>query len=352
MAAAEKFGGSTAASEGRITAMPFEHVRARDRSLVQQATEFMNAALVVDDPAEPLRLPELVSLKLAYGGDLEPPDYWLYTPEGAPAPVGVLSMYAPQRDNRHLVMGGVVVHPQHRRRGHGSAMVAELVRRTAALGRTTIWSDCAEDDSGTAAFLKLHDFSYASHEARRYQRLAELDHTEIRRRAEEARKTTADYEIVRIQTPTDPEVLAELIEVTAAINDAPMGDLDFEHERFDLKRLQDSEFSAQVKGLRLYRVSARHRRTGAVSGHTVLGVQPRQPTWGLQGDTAVHRDHRGHRLGLLLKIDMMAWMAEAEPQLEVVETWNHADNSYMINVNEAIGYRLSRVFDDYQRVLP
>ncbi len=339
------------ATDGRIIAMLFEQVRPSDRALVQRVTDIMNAALAVDDPAEPPRLPELVSLKLAYGGDLEPPDHWLYTPEDASAPVGVLSMYAQQRDNRHLVMGGVVVHPHHRRCGHGSAMVEELVRHTAALDRTTIWSDCGEDDPGAAAFLKLQDFSYASHEARRYQRLAEVDHSQIRRRGEEAQKAAADYDLVRTRVPTDPEVLAELVEVTAAINDAPMGDLNFEHEKFDLQRLQDSEFSAQVKGLRLYRVFARHRRTGAVGGHTVLGVQPRRPAWGMQGDTAVHRDHRGHRLGLLLKIDMMAWMADTEPQLEVVETWNNADNSYMVNVNEAIGYRLSRVFDDYQRVL-
>ena len=60
----------------------------------------------------------------------------------------------------------------------------------------------------------------------------------------------------------------------------------------------------------------------------------------LQGDTAVARAHRGHRLGLLLKIDMMHWLAEAEPQFEVVETWNNADNGFMISVNESIGYRL------------
>ena len=60
------------------------------------------------------------------------------------------------------------------------------------------------------------------------------------------------------------------------------------------------------------------------------------------------RAHRGHRLGLLLKIDMMRWLAEAEPQVEVIETWNNVDNDFMINVNEALGYRLSRVFATYE----
>jgi hypothetical protein len=49
---------------------------------------------------------------------------------------------------------------------------------------------------------------------------------------------------------------------------------------------------------------------------------------------------------------MMRWLAESEPGVEVIETWNNADNNYMISVNEAIGYRLSRVFAMFERTLP
>ena len=50
-------------------------------------------------------------------------------------------------------------------------------------------------------------------------------------------------------------------------------------------------------------------------------------------------------MGLLLKIDMMRWLAETEPQVEVLETWNNADNRFMIGVNELLGYA-SRVLAD------
>jgi RimJ/RimL family protein N-acetyltransferase len=50
----------------------------------------------------------------------------------------------------------------------------------------------------------------------------------------------------------------------------------------------------------------------------------------------------------LLKIDMMRWLADVEPQLKIIETWNNVDNSFMINVNEALGYRLSRIFNTYE----
>jgi RimJ/RimL family protein N-acetyltransferase len=97
-----------------------------------------------------------------------------------------------------------------------------------------------------------------------------------------------------------------------------------------------------------YRVIARHRTTGEVGGHTMMIIHPLQSHIGMQADTAVARHHRGHRLGLLLKIDMMRWLAHAEPQLTIIETWNNVDNELMIKVNEALGYRLSRVFTTYE----
>ena len=102
------------------------------------------------------------------------------------------------------------------------------------------------------------------------------------------------------------------------------------------------------RGERAYRVIARHRQTGEVGGHTIVATHPLRPEIAGQGDTAVARQHRGHRLGLLLKIDMMRWLAEAEPQLKIIQTWNNVDNRFMINVNEALGYRLSRIFNMYE----
>ena len=52
------------------------------------------------------------------------------------------------------------------------------------------------------------------------------------------------------------------------------------------------------------------------------------------------REHRGHRLGLLLKAEMMRWLAEAEPQIATIDTDNAESNRHMIAVNERLGYRV------------
>ncbi len=67
-------------------------------------------------------------------------------------------------------------------------------------------------------------------------------------------------------------------------------------------------------------------------------VDPADPGWGHQLITAVTRKHRGHRLGLIVKIAMLDLLATAEPQLERIVTWNAQANEHMIAVNEALGY--------------
>lgn len=329
-------------------AMRLVEVDPHDLATVAASVDLLNAAQRVDDPDEDPGLPALAARWLEFGWDLDPETRYLYVaPDGEP--VAVLEVDLPRRDNLHLIWGSVVVHPDHRRQGHGTALVAELVRRATEAGRTTIWLGTAEDDDGSRAFLEAQGFHYASHDARRKQILAEVDTAAVDALHAEAVEAAADYVIERLEPPYTDELLEQLVEVTAAINDAPMGDLTFEDEVFDVARLQDIEKAREGRGDRIHRLAARHRETGVIGGHTVVVVNPLRPHHAGQGDTAVHRDHRGHRLGLLLKIEMMRWLARAEPQVTEITTWNHADNRFMIDVNEAIGYRLSRVFAMYER---
>ena len=329
----------------------FVRVEPADREAVTAAVELLNAAQAVDDPDAWPDVPELAARWLEFGWDLHPDERYLYYPDGSDSPVGVLDVDLPVRDNLHLVWSALTVHPEHRRQGHGSAMMAELLRRTEEAGRTTVWLGGIENEPASKAFLEKFGFHYASHDARRRQVVADVDQAAVGVLLDKARTAASDYVLERYLPPIADEVLSDLIEVTEAINDAPMGDLTYEDEKFDLQRLQDIETARSGRGDRVYRMAARHRETGQLGGHTLVVVNPLRARLASQGDTAVHRDHRGHRLGLLLKVEMMRWLAEAEPQIEVIETWNNADNSFMINVNEAIGYRLSQVFAVYERNL-
>ena len=59
---------------------------------------------------------------------------------------------------------------------------------------------------------------------------------------------------------------------------------------------------------------ARHDASGELAALSEVIVEPADPGWGHQAITAVTRKHRGHRLGLLVKVAMMDWLATAEPR--------------------------------------
>ncbi len=336
---------------GQSGQMPFVRVDPDRADQVGALAELLEAARRVDDPDAIADTVPDVEDRLRYGWDLQPHVVDLYLPEGSEQPVGVLDSDLPTRDNRHLAAVELTVHPAHRRQGHGSALFAETVRRTRAAGRTTLWLGGAEDDAGAQAFLARHGLVRASADARRRQVLAEVDATEVKHLMAQAVSAAAGYRLERMSAPLADDVLGELLEVSAAINDAPMGGLTFEDEVFDLQRLRDFEQAQQKSGNLVYRVVARHEQTGAVGGHTLVIFSPRHPTFAWQGDTAVARAHRGRRLGMLLKTAMMRWVAEVQPQVEAIETWNNVDNRFMIDVNEALGYRLNRVFTTHELVL-
>ncbi len=310
--------------------------------------EVRNAAESADAP---WTHPETVASAggyLRYGWDLESPVPFVGRVDGVPVVAG--SYATSEYDNTHLAWLGVRVHPGHRRRGHGSAMLTFLLDHARTHQKTSAGMDAWEGD-GPAAFAARHGFTPRLVSVNRRQFLAELDWSALDAAYDAARPRAADYEFVRVQGRSPDEALAEMAELTAAINDAPLDDLDFEDEVFSPERIRNYETAQEGRRIRIYRVVARHRGTGELAGHTIVGAETDRPGIADQHDTAVARSHRGHRLGLLLKIEMLRWLREAEPELRTIDTWNAGSNDHMISVNEILGYRVMGREVAYQRSL-
>jgi GNAT superfamily N-acetyltransferase len=299
--------------------------------------EILNAASAVDAPWEHPWLEHRFETFVRKGWDGEPPKPYLATVVGRP--VGTSMMYLSERDNQHLAWVWLVVDPAHRQQGYGSRMFDFLVEEARAAGRTSVGTDGWESER-TLGFAAKHGLARKSQAIMRRQHLLDLPADLLQKLHDEAATAAADYEVVRIVGRTPPEMVDGMVELVAAINDAPTDDLDIEDEVFSAERLAAYEESSLARGNRMYRVVARHRTTGDLAGHTVLVVEQERPTIADQHDTAVARAHRGHRLGMLLKSAMLLWMAEVEPQIETVDTWNTESNDHMIEVNERLGYRV------------
>jgi RimJ/RimL family protein N-acetyltransferase len=316
---------------------------------VAGAVALLEAARLADRPDRAGTTASQYAAQLRFGYDGDRPAVAL-TRDPAGRVTGLLEVWCPHRDNQHLASVHVRVDPLVRRHGLGRALFAAGTDRARAAARRLLLSSSPEGSAGIG-FLKAMGLDPVYEEVIRRLDVPTVDWPRLEREYAEATARAGGYELLRVPAPLPAELLDRVATMTAAINDAPTGGLDIEDEVFDPDRIRAYEHAQQAGGRRLYRVIARERTTGTLAGHTVAAVEQERPWWAWQHDTSVVAAHRGHRLGLLLKIEMLRWLLEREPQVRFMDTGNAADNKHMIAVNEALGYQVVSRVIEHQRHL-
>ena len=320
----------------QLTWLDREHLDDHD---IAGAVALFEASRLVDSPHQ-LVPPTVFSYRtyLQHGWDGDPPQAALARDDKGRV-VGVLQVSFPRWDNTHLGGVNVTVDPLARRQGIGRRLFEAGTERVRAEGRRLVLTDCWADSPGVK-FAEAMGLERASVGVQRRQDLRALDWPRLDAEYAAAESRAGDYELVRVAGATPDEMLEDVAAMTAAINDAPIDDLDIEDEVFTPERIRAFEAARAAAKDRTYRIIARHRETGVLGGHTMVGVDGEHPAYAGQYDTSVLRAHRGHRLGRLLKIAMLQWLADEEPQLRMLDTWNAASNAHMIEVNEVLGYQV------------
>ena len=313
------------------------------------AVAVLESARLGDCPHELPRTVAAYAADLHHGWDGEPSRAAVTHDEHGRV-VGVLEVHLPRRDNLHMGYVEPTVDPLVRRQGLGRELFEAGVAVLRKEGRTLVLAECF-DSPRSAGFAKALGLDQAIDSVKRTQDVRCIDQARLDREFAAAGKAAADYELVRLPSRTPDELMPAVVTMITAINDAPTDDLDVEDEVFSAERVRAFQTAQEARGRRIYQLAARHRTTGVLAGHTVTGVESDQPFYGSQFDTSVLGEHRGHRLGLLLKIAMLRWLAETEPQLRMLETWNAASNEHMIAVNEILGYEVVATATGYQRHL-
>lgn len=308
-----------------------------DTLQMQALADLLEACRQVDAPFERPKRTEVLSGELKYGWDLEPAQTYVGYEEDEPVAEG--SIQVSEWDNRDVAWLNVHVHPRRRGRGIGWELMSFLEARALELGRTSLGTDAWEGSPGAQFVLDRH-YDKKSQAILRRQDLTALDLREVRRLQEEAMAHAEGYELLRLQGAIPDDLLDDYCRMAASINDAPLDDLELEDESYDPRRMRDHERALAARRNDVYRVVARHRDSGELGGHTAMIVDRHDPEVGFQEDTTVVPAHRGRRLGLALKADMILWLAEVEPQVRSVDTWNAESNRHMIGINEMLGYRV------------
>jgi GNAT superfamily N-acetyltransferase len=125
---------------------------------------------------------------------------------------------------------------------------------------------------------------------------------------------------------------------TRMSTDAPSGGLDEEENVWTVERWLEAEAEARESPRTTLYAAVEHVESGHLAGYTELSVPPAPDRPADQGDTIVLREHRGHRLGMLLKIANIVHLEERHPGHPAIVTFNAEENRHMLDVNEAVGF--------------
>lgn len=287
-------------------------------------------------------------------------------------PVGICSVTLPLRENTHTAGIDVLISPAYRRRGLGRFLREHAETIARERGRTSLdaYHEVPLENADGAGVLPAKSgagglpltapavaFAVASgyelEQVERSSRLALpvppelLDHLEA-----EAYSRAGAYEL----TGWDDYCPEGLVDAYARLKatmteDVPIAGLDWEGEEWDAARVREEERTLIRGGVQSAVTAALHQRTGELVAYTVLNWRPGVPDTIAQQDTLVRGGHRGHRLGLLIKLANLRRAQDRWPSARSVLTWNATENQHMLAINIALGFRPAGYEGEWQKRL-
>lgn len=137
-----------------------------------------------------------------------------------------------------------------------------------------------------------------------------------------------------------PEHWIEDIAVLATrmSTDAPSAGLEEPEDVYTAERIRTREDLVMTSPRTRIVAAVEHVPSGHLAGFTVLSAPAQLHRAVAQYATLVLREHRGHKLGMLLKVANLEHLARVKPGHPSVTTFNAEENRHMLDVNEAVGF--------------
>lgn len=299
--------------------------------------ELRETARLTDEPFSPPMAPQAIRVWLSEGWTADPAVTWYVPGDGPGTADGYCRLELPDLENQDRAGLSLVVRPSRRRAGLGTELIRHAAREAAEAGRTVL-SGWVPRVSAGEAFAVSVGATFGSEDVQRQHDVRAVPGGRLDSLGAAAEKDAVGYSLVSWTGPVPGDRLGQVASALNALNDRPQ-DEGVQPNIWDAARVRD-RWNGRF-GFREYAVAALHDATGDMAGIVQVAVHPETPEWGNVAFTAVTREHRGHRLGLLLKVAVTKHVIAAEPDLRFIWTINAASNRYMIDVNETLGYEVA-----------
>jgi GNAT superfamily N-acetyltransferase len=278
---------------------------------------------------------------------------WIVVDDGAV--IGRIGVDIPNEEGSKVAFWLIELLRETWGRGIGSAAY-ELVERVARENSRTVLQSWAEHPAADgprlspptgfgdipedhiARFFVRHGYTLEQ-----VERASAFDLTgsfaEVERLLDEARASAAGYRVVQWFAPTPPEFADGYAWMKSRMStDAPAAALEFDEESWDAARIAAHDAKYTGSGRTLQVTAAQHIATGELCAFNELVVGKDRTEASHQEDTLVLKEHRGHKLGTLVKCAGLVSWREVAPQSPRIITYNAEENRPMLDINEAIGF--------------
>ncbi|WP_300266928.1 GNAT family N-acetyltransferase [Microbacterium sp.] len=264
----------------------------------------------------------------------------------------------------------VLVVPPHRSSGVAQALLTRVEHEARLLGRTLlqVWSlhtaEIADrmltpaTGHGAVPATELSDlFTKNGFEMKQVERTSTLaldDHLSLAERmlAEAVAFAGDDYRVTAWTLPT-PEHLREGYGyvMSRMATDVPSGELVFEEEKWDAARVVRHDKAIADSGQLMSVAAVEHVPSGRIVPFNELVIGPDRSGVTHQYGTLVVKEHRGKRLGTIVKCANLLRWRELVPDSPKISTFNAEENRPMLDINEAIGFAPSSYAAGWQKKL-
>ena len=284
--------------------------------------------------------------------------------------LGAAFLRLPMRDNTATGWVDLLVLPEQRGRGIGSALHDEALAWLRGQGRTVAQASTDQraepaagpmaleppagagrvrGDSRDVRFMRERGWSLEQVERRSVLPLPPADGALDRFVDESSAAAGDDYRLVSWGTDAPDEWVEHYAYLLGRMSiDAPVGGMHWRQQAWDAARVRTMQERARAGGYRLLVLAAEHVPTHALAAFTQLWVPSHTDEVVHQGDTLVVPEHRGRRLGMLVKAANLRRLADECPAARRVDTWNAEENRWMLAINVTLGFRPSGGSGEWQ----
>ena len=330
----------------------------QDTAVAKAMFDVAYAAHFVDEPDNPPPCSVAFPVRLRHRSAAAMKEYRAARVDGRL--VGYASVSMPVKDNIHYGEAKVVVHPDFRRRGIGTALLREAEsiagandRRTIGAGVVTALAagDASHSRSGQL-FLETSGFRRTLTEKMFRMDLTAFDPVVEQRLYDEAQAASTEYETVGWTGRIPEELLAPIAVMESTIySEMPIGDADLEPENVDADRLRERDVFTEQAGVFQSGVIARLKGGTKIAAYTYVLMATEPGDSASQQITIVDPAHRGHRLGMRLKIENHRQLRRTRPALRWIYTGNADGNAPMLSINEKLGFAPVDAWYEYEKTL-